>query len=52
MELTIFNVEHGACALLDCDNGSQIMIDAGHNAATGWSQATTYFGSEGETCNN
>jgi beta-lactamase superfamily II metal-dependent hydrolase len=36
MHLTIFNVEHGACALLTCDNGSRFMIDCGHNATTGW----------------
>lgn len=36
MQLTIFNVEHGACALLMCDNGNSLMIDCGHNAWTGW----------------
>jgi len=36
MHLQIFDVEHGACALLHCDNGNQIMIDAGHNATTQW----------------
>lgn len=36
VELRIFNVEHGACALLTCDNGKRLMIDCGHNASTGW----------------
>lgn len=36
MRLTIFDVEHGACSLLQCDNGAHIMIDCGHNASTGW----------------
>lgn len=36
MDLKIFDVEHGACALLTCDNGSRVMIDCGHNTSTGW----------------
>src|SRR6266850_1005078 len=36
MELRIFDVEHGACAVLACDDGSYLMIDAGHNVTTGW----------------
>lgn len=36
MELDIFDVEHGACALLTCDNGARLMLDCGHNASTGW----------------
>lgn len=36
MRLEIFNVEHGGCALLTCDNGFRVMIDCGHNATTGW----------------
>lgn len=36
MKLEIFDVEHGGCALLTCDNGSRVMIDCGHNATTGW----------------
>jgi beta-lactamase superfamily II metal-dependent hydrolase len=36
MNLTIFDVEHGACALLTCDNGQRLMLDCGHNASTGW----------------
>lgn len=36
MQLEIFDVEHGACALLTCDDGSRMMIDCGHNATSGW----------------
>lgn len=36
MQLEIFDVEHGACALLTCDNGDRMMIDCGHNANSGW----------------
>jgi beta-lactamase superfamily II metal-dependent hydrolase len=36
MWLQIFDVEHGACALLTADNGARLMIDCGHNATTGW----------------
>jgi beta-lactamase superfamily II metal-dependent hydrolase len=36
MELEIFNVEHGQCALLTCDNGERMLIDCGHNSTTGW----------------
>jgi beta-lactamase superfamily II metal-dependent hydrolase len=36
MHLTIFDVEHGQCALLTLDNGQRLMIDCGHNATTGW----------------
>lgn len=34
MELKVFDVEHGACALLSCDNGARLMIDCGHNSTT------------------
>jgi beta-lactamase superfamily II metal-dependent hydrolase len=36
MQLHIFDVEHGACALLICDNQARLMIDCGHNSSTGW----------------
>lgn len=36
MKLEVFNVEHGACALLSCDDGTLIAIDCGHNNGTGW----------------
>ncbi|GAB2903963.1 hypothetical protein GCM10027202_36290 [Microvirgula curvata] len=38
--LQIFNVEHGACALLTTPTGTgnwrKVLIDCGHNATTGW----------------
>lgn len=36
MKLEIFNVEHGACSLLTCDDGRHIAIDCGHNSTTRW----------------
>ena len=36
MLLDIFDVEHGACALITTSNGKRVMIDCGHNAATNW----------------
>lgn len=36
MNLTIFDVEHGACSLLTFDDNSRLMIDCGHNTTTGW----------------
>ncbi len=36
MQLEIFDVEHGACALLTTDVGTRMLIDCGHNATTGW----------------
>lgn len=35
MQLEVFDVEHGACALLTTDIGTRMLIDCGHNAATG-----------------
>jgi beta-lactamase superfamily II metal-dependent hydrolase len=40
MRLEIFDVEHGACALLTEDDGRRLMIDCGHNASTGWKPGT------------
>lgn len=40
MILEIFDVEHGACALITTSNGKRIMIDCGHNATTGWRPGT------------
>jgi beta-lactamase superfamily II metal-dependent hydrolase len=40
MDLKIFDVEHGACALLTADNYTRLMIDCGHNATTGWKPGT------------
>ena len=36
MKLMIFDVEHGACALLTAETGQRLMIDCGHNSTTGW----------------
>ena len=36
MHLQIFDVEHGACALLTANNYARFMIDCGHNATSGW----------------
>jgi beta-lactamase superfamily II metal-dependent hydrolase len=36
VKLEIFDVEHGACALLSSDDGKHLMLDCGHNATTGW----------------
>jgi beta-lactamase superfamily II metal-dependent hydrolase len=46
MKLQIFDVEHGACALLTADNGTRFMIDCGHNASTSW-QPGSYLRQEG-----
>ena len=40
MRLQIFDVEHGACAILTADNGTRLMIDCGHNATTEWKPGT------------
>jgi beta-lactamase superfamily II metal-dependent hydrolase len=34
--LRVFDVEHGACAILMAPNGKLAMIDCGHNSSTGW----------------
>ena len=36
MQITIFDVEHGACALIASSTGAHALIDCGHNATTGW----------------
>jgi len=36
MILEIFDVEHGACALITTSNGKRVMIDCGDNSTTGW----------------
>jgi beta-lactamase superfamily II metal-dependent hydrolase len=40
MYLEIFDVEHGACALITTSNGKHVLIDCGHNATTGWKPST------------
>ncbi len=46
MWLQIFDVEHGACALLTADNNTRMMIDCGHNTTTGWKPGT-YLAKQG-----
>jgi glyoxylase-like metal-dependent hydrolase (beta-lactamase superfamily II) len=36
MQIDIFDVEHGSCALVTTDNDKHVLIDAGHNSTTGW----------------
>jgi len=46
MQIDIFDVEHGSCALITADNGKHILIDCGHNSTTGW-RPSTYLRSLG-----
>lgn len=34
--LEIFDVAHGQCSMLTSDAGAHLLIDCGHNGATGW----------------
>lgn len=36
MQVQIFDVEHGACALVTADTGARILIDCGHNSSSNW----------------
>ncbi|PTN04162.1 beta-lactamase superfamily II metal-dependent hydrolase [Rhodovulum imhoffii] len=36
MLLNIFNVDHGACALVTTSNGRRVLIDCGHHAEERW----------------
>jgi beta-lactamase superfamily II metal-dependent hydrolase len=38
--LDIFDVEHGACALITTSCGKHIMVDCGDNSSTGWEPGT------------
>lgn len=40
MILDIYDVEHGACALITTSNGRRVLIDSGHNVRTGWHPGT------------
>jgi beta-lactamase superfamily II metal-dependent hydrolase len=40
MKIEIFDVAHGACALLTCDGGQHLMIDCSTDAATNWRPGT------------
>jgi beta-lactamase superfamily II metal-dependent hydrolase len=48
MKVQIFDVEHGACALVTADTGAHMLIDCGHNSTTGW-RPSTYLPSIGVT---
>ena len=48
MRVQIFDVEHGACALVTTDTDEHILIDCGHNSTTGW-RPSTYLPSSGIT---
>lgn len=38
--LEVFDVEHGACALVTAETGARMLIDCGRNVTTGWTPAT------------
>ena len=40
MILEVFDVEHGACALVTTGNGKHILIDCGDNTSRGWEPGT------------
>ncbi|MEO0632618.1 MAG: hypothetical protein AAFY52_00615, partial [Pseudomonadota bacterium] len=40
MLLNVFDVDHGACALITTSNGRRVLIDCGHNAAKRWYPGT------------
>ena len=40
MILDIYDLEHGACALITTSNGRRVLIDSGHNVRTGWRPGT------------
>lgn len=48
MEAKIFDVEHGFCAYIIADNWNVILIDCGHNSATGF-RPSTYLRNTGCT---
>jgi len=41
MEIEIFDVEHGSCALVTADNGARLLFDCGHNSTTDWRPSTS-----------
>jgi beta-lactamase superfamily II metal-dependent hydrolase len=46
MQIRIFDVEHGGCALVIADTGARMMIDSGHNGTTGW-RPSSYLRQQG-----
>lgn len=48
MKVQVFDVEHGACALVTADTGAHVLIDCGHNSTTGW-RPSIYLPGQGVT---
>lgn len=48
MSIRIFDVEHGACALVETPTNRRILIDCGSNSGTGW-RPSTYLARHGVT---
>lgn len=44
MQIEIFNVELGQCAMVHCPNGQKILIDAGHNVSQNWRPSEHFDG--------
>jgi beta-lactamase superfamily II metal-dependent hydrolase len=44
MNIEIFDVELGQCAIIYCPNGQKIMIDVGHNASRPWRPSIHFYG--------
>ena len=44
MRISIFDVQLGQCATIDCPNGQRIMIDTGHNTERQWYPSQTFRG--------
>lgn len=45
MEIEIFDVEHGACALVTADTGARMLIDCGHNTTANWRPSSHLYNS-------
>jgi beta-lactamase superfamily II metal-dependent hydrolase len=43
MHFEIFDVEHGACALITTSGNRHILVDCGTNNSTGWKPTTELF---------
>lgn len=46
MIITIFDVEHGGCALVEANTGARVLIDCGYNPTTNW-RPSTYLKARG-----
>lgn len=40
MKISIFDVQHGGCALVTSSNGLHLLVDCGHNTSTNWHPST------------